>query len=297
MAWLQLETDLGNTEADSIERLLEELGALAITLKDAGDHPLLEPAPGETPIWPTIILTALFPEDISEASLVKALGTQFSPENLQFSRIEDQNWQANFEHDLQPRRFGRRLWVTPDNNESLPADSVAITLTPGLAFGSGEHPTTAMCLNWLDGLNLQGTRVLDFGCGSGILGLAAAALGAKIVLMTDNDPQALTAAADNAGKNELQERVHIELAAKIEDSVRYDILLANILSGTLIELGPNLDGLMRPGARMAITGILAEQAEEVCAAWSGWADMTVGDQIDGWVLLTGSKNIKEGSKD
>jgi ribosomal protein L11 methyltransferase len=297
MAWLQLETDLGNTEADSIERLLEELGALAITLKDAGDHPLLEPAPGETPIWPTIILTALFPEDISEASLVKALGTQFSPENLQFSRIEDQNWQANFEHDLQPRRFGRRLWVTPDNNESLPADSVAITLTPGLAFGSGEHPTTAMCLNWLDGLNLQGTRVLDFGCGSGILGLAAAALGAKIVLMTDNDPQALTAAADNAGKNELQERVHIELAAKIEYSVRYDILLANILSGTLIELGPNLDGLMRPGARMAITGILAEQAEEVCAAWSGWADMTVGDQIDGWVLLTGSKNIKEGSKD
>jgi ribosomal protein L11 methyltransferase len=297
MAWLQLETDLGNTEADSIERLLEELGALAITLKDAGDHPLLEPAPGETPIWPTIILTALFPEDISEASLVKALGTQFSPEKLQFSRIEDQNWQANFEHDLQPRRFGRRLWVTPDNNESLPADSVAITLTPGLAFGSGEHPTTAMCLNWLDGLNLQGTRVLDFGCGSGILGLAAAALGAKIVLMTDNDPQALTAAADNAGKNELQERVHIELAAKIEDSVRYDILLANILSGTLIELGPNLDGLMRPGARMAITGILAEQAEEVCAAWSGWADMTVGDQIDGWVLLTGSKNIKEGSKD
>jgi ribosomal protein L11 methyltransferase len=297
MAWLQLETDLGNTEADSIERLLEELGALAITLKDAGDHPLLEPAPGETPIWPTIILTALFPEDISEASLVKALGTQFSPEKLQFSRIEDQNWQANFEHNLQPRRFGRRLWVTPDNNESLPADSVAIILTPGLAFGSGEHPTTAMCLNWLDGLNLQGTRVLDFGCGSGILGLAAAALGAKIVLMTDNDPQALTAAADNAGKNELQERVHIELAAKIEDSVRYDILLANILSGTLIELGPNLDGLMRPGARMAITGILAEQAEEVCAAWSGWADMTVGDQIDGWVLLTGSKNIKEGSKD
>jgi ribosomal protein L11 methyltransferase len=297
MAWLQLETDLGNTEADSIERLLEELGAVAITLKDAGDHPLLEPAPGETPIWPTIILTALFPEDISEASLVKALGTQFSPEKLQFSRIEDQNWQANFEHDLQPRRFGRRLWVTPDNNESLPADSVAITLTPGLAFGSGEHPTTAMCLNWLDGLNLQGTRVLDFGCGSGILGLAAAALGAKTVLMTDNDPQALTATADNAGKNELQERVHIELAAKIEDSVRYDILLANILSGTLIELGPNLDGLMRPGARMAITGILAEQAEEVCAAWSGWADMTVGDQIDGWVLLTGSKNIKEGSKD
>jgi ribosomal protein L11 methyltransferase len=194
MAWLQLETDLGTREADSIERLLEELGAVAITLQDAGDHPLLEPAPGETPIWPTIILTALFPEDVSEASLVTALSTQFSPENLHFRYIEDQNWQANFEHNLRPRRFGRRLWITPNNKESLPADSVAITLTPGLAFGSGEHPTTAMCLNWLDSLDLQGSQVLDFGCGSGILGLAAAALGAESVLMTHNDPQALTAA-------------------------------------------------------------------------------------------------------
>jgi ribosomal protein L11 methyltransferase len=297
MAWLQLETDLGTREPDSIEILLEELGAVAITLQDAGDHPLLEPALGETPIWPTITLTALFPDDISESSLVSALGDQFSPDNLRFTHIEDQDWQANFEHDLKPRRFGQRLWITPDGKESLPADSIAITLTPGLAFGSGEHPTTAMCLNWLDSLNLQGTQVLDFGCGSGILGLAAAALGAESVLMTDNDPQALTAAADNTEKNGLQDRIHIELAAKIEDSVRYDILLANILSGTLIELGPNLDRLMRPGARMAITGILAAQAEQVCAAWSGWADMTVGDQINEWVLLTGSKYLKEGSED
>jgi ribosomal protein L11 methyltransferase len=297
MAWLQLETDLGAREPESIEMLLEELGAVAITLKDAGDHPLLEPALGETPIWPTITLTALFPEDISEASLVTTLGDQFSPDNLRFTHIEDQDWQANFEHELKPRCFGQRLWITPDSKESLPADSIALTLTPGLAFGSGEHPTTAMCLTWLDGLDLQGTQVLDFGCGSGILGLAAAALGAESVLMTDNDPQALTAAADNTGKNGLQDKVHIELAAKIEDSVRYDILLANILSGTLIELGPNLDRLMRPGARMAITGILADQATQVCEAWSDWADMTVGDQIDEWVLLTGSKNVKEGSED
>jgi ribosomal protein L11 methyltransferase len=297
MAWLQLETDLGTREPDSIEILLEELGAVAITLQDAGDHPLLEPALGETPIWPTITLTALFPNDISESSLVSALGDQFSPDNLQFTRIEDQDWQANFDQGLKPRQFGQRLWITPDGKESLPADSIAITLTPGLAFGSGEHPTTAMCLNWLDSLDLQGTQVLDFGCGSGILGLAAAALGAESVLMTDNDPQALTAAADNTEKNGLQDRIHIELAAKIEDSVRYDILLANILSGTLIELGPNLNRLMRPGARMAITGILAAQAEQVCAAWSGWADMTVGDQINEWVLLTGSKYLKEGSED
>jgi ribosomal protein L11 methyltransferase len=297
MAWLQLETDLGDREPNSIETLLEELGAVAITLQDAGDHPLLEPAPGETPIWPTVILTALFPEDINEVSLVSALDAHFSPDTLQFTHIEDQNWQANFERDLKPRRFGRRLWITPDSKASLPADSVAIELSPGLAFGSGEHPTTAMCLSWVDGLDLQNAQVLDFGCGSGILGLAAASLGAKTVLMTDNDPQALTAAAENTAKNGLEDRIHIELAAKIEDSVRYDILLANILSGTLIELGPRLDRLMRPGARMAITGILAEQAEQVCTAWSGWADMTVGDQSDGWVLLTGSKNLKEGSAD
>ena len=289
MAWLQLETDLGSRELNTIEPLLEELGAVAITLKDGGNHPLLEPAPGETPVWPTVILTALFPEDMNEAGLINALHDQFSMDSLHFSRIEDQDWQANFERDLQPRLFGERLWITPEDSSSLPDGSIAVTMSPGLAFGSGEHPTTAMCLDWLEGLDLQGAEVLDYGCGSGILGLAAAALGAKSVLMTDIDPQALTATADNTSKNGLHDRVHIELATKIEYSVRYDILLANILSGTLIELGANLNKLMRPGARMAITGILADQAEDVCRAWSGWADMTVGKQINEWVLLTGSK--------
>ncbi|MCP4000643.1 MAG: 50S ribosomal protein L11 methyltransferase [Gammaproteobacteria bacterium] len=299
MAWVQLETNLGARESDSIEILLEELGAVAITLKDAGNHPLLEPALGETPMWPTIILTALFPEDISEASLINALSDHFRPNQLKFTHIQDQNWQANFEHSLKPRCFGRRLWVMPDSNEPRPTNSVAITLSPGLAFGSGEHPTTAMCLNWLDSLDLHNAQVLDFGCGSGVLGLAAAALGAKSVLMTDIDPQALTAARKNTEKNKLQDKVHIELAARIGGSVQYDTLLANILSGTLIELGPNLNRLMRPGARMAITGILASQAEQVCTAWSGWANMSIGNQINEWVLLTGTKQgkLKEYSKD
>jgi ribosomal protein L11 methyltransferase len=216
---------------------------------------------------------------------------------LRFANIEDQDWQANFKQELKPRRFGQRLWVTPDDTQTLPAGSSALMLTPGLAFGSGQHSTTAMCLTWLDSLNLAGARVLDYGCGSGVLGLAAAVLDAESVCLTDIDPQALTAARDNAARNGLEAQVCIAPSGKIEDSVRYDVLVANILSGTLIELGPVLDGLMCPGARMAITGILADQAEQVCSAWSGWADMAVGNQVNNWVLLVGNKHEADTDSD
>jgi ribosomal protein L11 methyltransferase len=290
MAWLQLETSLNQGDIDVLEVRLEELGAVAITLQDAGDHPLLEPKPGETPVWPTVILTALFPDDLNEALLRSALSGNLNPDDLHFSHLQEQDWQAKFEHELKPMQFGERLWVIPDDNQSLPANSITLTLMPGLAFGTGQHATTAMCLTWLDGLELSAARVLDYGCGSGILGLAAAALGAGHVCMTDIDPQALDAARDNAARNDLTSPAHITPTDKIEKSVRYDILLANILSGTLIELGPVLDRLMCPGARMAITGVLADQADDVAAAWSGWADMTVTSQINKWVLLTGTKH-------
>jgi ribosomal protein L11 methyltransferase len=290
VAWLKLETSLIQGDIDILEARLEELGAVATTLQDAGDHPLLEPAPGETPVWPTVILTALFPDDLNEAHLRGAVSGHLNPDDLHFSHLEEQDWQAKFEHELKPMQFGERLWVIPDDNQSLPANSITLTLPPGLAFGTGQHATTAMCLTWLDSLELSAARVLDYGCGSGILGLAAAALGAGHVCMTDIDPQALDAAQDNAARNDLTRAVQVTPSDKIEKSVRYDILLANILSSTLIELGPVLDGLMRPGARMAITGVLAEQADGVAAAWSGWANMEVTSQINKWVLLTGTKH-------
>jgi ribosomal protein L11 methyltransferase len=289
MAWLQLETNIGDCAPDSLETLLEELGAVAITLKDAGNHPLLEPAPGTTPVWPEMILTALFPDDAREAHIRAALDGQIQPAKLEFTQIEDQDWQARFERDLRPRQFGQRLWVTPDSSHELPEKNASVLLSPGLAFGTGDHPTTAMCLSWLDAIDLQGARVLDYGCGSGILGLAAVALGARSACLTDIDPQALQAATDNALRNGMADRINVTPPDKTDNSVRFDILLANILSGTLIELGPVLDRFMVPGGRMAITGILARQADDVASAWSGWANMAVSDQTQDWVLLTGTK--------
>ena len=179
--------------------------------------------------------------------------------------------------------------MVPDNDETLRDGATVVRLTPGLAFGTGEHPTTEMCLRWLDGLELHDSAVLDYGCGSGILGLAAAALGARSVTLTDIDPQALTATTDNLAANGLAGPANLVTAPKNVTDVSHDILLANILSNTLIELGPTLDKLMRPGAKLAITGILADQADSVIAAWSEWADMAVGDQVEDWILLTGTK--------
>ena len=293
MAWLQLEIDLGRRAPADAETLLEELGAVAISLRDGGDNPLLEPAPGQTPMWPTVILTALFADDMTEALLSDALRETFEAAELSFTHIADADWQANFEQSLKPQQYGDRLWIVPEAAVSTPANAAVVVLTPGMAFGTGEHPTTSMCLEWLARLDLRGKRVLDYGCGSGILGLAAAALGAAEVVMTDIDPQALLATQDNCAKNGLEGVISAGLPDKIEKSVPFDILLANILSRTLIELGPDLSGFMRPGASMAITGILSDQAPQVAAAWSGWADMAVGQQVRDWVLLTGTKQTTD----
>jgi len=291
MAWLQLTTDLGKRDPGSVEPLFEELGAVAITLQDAGDNPLLEPAPGETPVWPTVVLTALFANNVTEELLRAALASEFTSDQLHFKQIADEDWQASFEQTLSPQQYGERLWVVPDQQTKIPEGCRSIVLAPGMAFGTGEHPTTAMCLEWLAGLDLAGKRVLDYGCGSGILGLAAAALGAAEVVMTDIDPQALLASRENAANNELEGVVQTTLPGEIEKSVPFDILLANILSGTLIELGSDLNSFMRPGSSMAITGILEDQAAQVTVAWSEWADMAVSMQVRQWVLLTGTKAI------
>lgn len=289
MGWLQLETDLGERPPEEVEALLEAAGAVAITLRDGGDNPLLEPVPGDTPIWPTVILTALFPDTYSADELRDSLAPILPADSLNFEYIGEKDWQAGFEASLDPMQFGKRLWVTPDRNLPLPADAAVIELSPGLAFGSGSHPTTTMCLEWLDGLELAGQRLLDYGCGSGILGLAAIALGAEEATLIDIDEQAISATMHNAAANDLTDRVSIELPGETEEPVQHDVLVANILSGTLIMLGPQLNGLLRPGARLALTGILADQADEVIDAWSEWADLTTTAQIREWVLLTGCK--------
>jgi len=290
MAWLHLQTKLGLSNPGELELALEELGAVSVSLQDAGDEPLLEPAPGETPLWSSTIVTALFPEDSEATDISAALTSLIATDQLQFTQIADDDWQQNWRQELKAQCFGESLWVVPDEHSKVPAGSTLVTLQPGLAFGTGEHPTTAMCLAWLESTIGPKDTVLDYGCGSGLLGIAALALGARAVLATDIDEQALDSTRNNAKNNACGDRLRAVHAKVLDNPDRFDVLVANILSGTLIELGPHIELLMRPGARMAITGILAEQADEVANAWSDWADMRVSMHTDNWVLLTGTKH-------
>jgi ribosomal protein L11 methyltransferase len=292
MPWLQLETAAGIKEPEVLEPVLEALGAVAVSFRDAGNEAILEPAPGETPGWSNTIVTALFPDEFVADDLTRALEGHIDTGQLNFTVIDDRDWHAEWRGTLQPLRFGERLWVVPDGLSASAADdaAVCVQLSPGMAFGTGEHPTTAMCLEWLEGQALSGSSVLDYGCGSGLLAIAALALGAEHVSAVDIDPQALDATRSNAANNDCLDKLFAGFPEEISSGRKYDVLVANILSGTLVDLGSAIRDLMSPGARLALSGILAEQAEHVCSAWSDWAALEVVSQIDEWVLLAGQKH-------
>ncbi|MEE4185342.1 MAG: 50S ribosomal protein L11 methyltransferase [Gammaproteobacteria bacterium] len=287
MAWLQLETVNGQADTAPLEAACTELGAVAISLRDAADSPILEPAPGTTPAWPATILTALFPAELGQADIEAALAPLLPAHELKFMLLADRDWQADWQATLQPRQFGDRLWVVPPALEAPAAAATVVRLQPGLAFGTGEHATTAMCLRWLEAGSLAGRQVLDYGCGTGLLSIAALALGAAEATAVDIDPQALAATRANAENNGCGDKLRVAAAGEVATDARYDVLVANILSGTLIELAPQLAGYLRPGAAVALTGILARQANLVIAAWQRYAELAVHEHVDDWVLLSG----------
>ena len=289
MAWLQLETRHGQRQTEALERMLEELGAIAVWLTDAADEPILEPAPGELPQWSSTIVSALFPPETRESELAEALGAAVDGRELNFARLEDRDWLGAWQQKLRPLLFGERLHVLPPGTAPA-AEGASVWLAPGMGFGTGEHPTTAMCLEWLSEQVLADTTVLDYGCGSGLLAIAALKLGAVSACAVDIDPQALAATRENGRANDCLDRLSVNSPEEICDVGGYDLLVANILSRTLIELGPTLDRLLRPGALLALSGILAGQARSVQAAWSGWAALEIDRQVGDWVLLTGHKH-------
>ncbi len=287
-SWLQAHLEVPRDTIASAEALLETLGALVSWTESASDEEILEPAPGAAPLWAEVRITALFPADASRAAISDALTASLGAalRGLSFSMVEDRDWDADWRRQLKPLRFGKRLWICPTGQACPSADGISVILDPGLAFGTGTHPTTAMCLAWLDDTPLTGKQVLDYGCGSGILGIAALTLGAAHCVGIDIDPQALLASRDNAIRNACSERLALCMPADCPTG-SHAIIVANILSGPLVRLAPELRRYAAPATRIALSGILAEQSDEVMAAFKPWVQLEPTAQLDDWVLLTG----------
>jgi ribosomal protein L11 methyltransferase len=289
MPVLQLTLELGSADPAPVEEALAALGASSITLEDAADDPVLEPAPGETPLWPTIRLRALFEPGAERAAVAAALAALLPAASaLHFEELGDRPWEREWLRDFRPMRFGRRLWVCPAGRPAGDPAAVRLDLDPGLAFGTGTHATTALCLEWLDGRDLSGRRVLDYGCGSGILAIAALKLGASEAVAFDIDPQALTATRENAERNGVVDRLRLATAAPGEPEC-CDLLVANILAAPLAEFAAQFASLLRPNGELALSGLLQDQVDWVAAAYRPWFMISATATRDGWALLSGHR--------
>ncbi len=291
MPWLQVRLAISPEQAETYEDALLEIGAVSVTFMDAEDQPIFEPDLNTTPLWSHTHLLALFEADTQAepvfAHLQLLTGAPLPDHHAEV--IADQDWERSWMDNFHPMRFGERLWIVPSWHAAPEPNAVNLLLDPGLAFGTGTHPTTALCLEWLDSQPLAGCEVLDFGCGSGILAIAALLLGAQHAVGTDIDVQALEASRDNAGRNGIaDERFPLYLPESLP-ALQADVLVANILAGPLVSLAPQLSGLVKSGGRLALSGILAEQGEEVAAAYAKDFELDPIANRDGWVRISGRR--------
>lgn len=289
--WLQIVASCDRAEL--LETALDGAGALAVTVRGTGAETLIEPEPGATPMWPHAEVTALFPAGTDPEPIGAQIEAVLGDYGLHWHAelLEDRDWVRAWMDSYQPMRFGHRLWVCPHHATVDQMDAVVLRLDPGLAFGTGTHATTALCLEWLDTHPPKAATVLDYGCGSGVLALAAARLGAESVQAVDTDSQALLATQANAAHNDLGSQIRVSGVADAADA---DLVLANILAGPLMELAPTLSGLVRPGGRLILSGILAHQADAVQAAYAPEIRFDAGAARDGWVRLDGIRSALGG---
>ncbi|MBQ2381715.1 MAG: 50S ribosomal protein L11 methyltransferase [Succinivibrio sp.] len=289
--WIQIKIRTTNSFSDAVAELLEQLGALAVSYTDAEDSPILEPKPGERRLWPNTEVTGLLdkgtdPEPIL-AKLKAILGDHIP---MAATHLEDKNWIRAWMDQFKPLKFGSHLWICPSWLKVEEENSVVVMLDPGLAFGTGTHPTTALCLGYLDSLDLKNKLVLDYGCGSGILAIAALKLGAKKAMGVDIDEQALQASLENAKRNDVADKLELIMGTdKKLDLPKSEITVANILAGPLAQLEPIIADLTASGGLLALSGILTEQADEVMEAYSKDFVMNKVKDKDGWALLTGTR--------
>lgn len=286
--WIQCIIPCMTSELEFIELALENIGAASVTYRDAEDQPILEPAPGETPLWEKLEVVGLF-KDVEAGAIKQALAPLLPQlmNKIYFEKLEDRVWETAWEDHFKPMSFGKRLWICPSSEEPPVKDAVNIILDPGLAFGTGTHPTTAMCLRWLDKI-IQGQEiVIDYGCGSGILSLAAIKLGAKLVYAIDNDPQALLATRENAERNNIDPAKIICLSPEAFTAIKADVLVANILANPLMSLAKKFAGYLKEKGKIALSGILYAQHEEVIAAYKPWFHIEGEEIEEDWVSLSG----------
>ena len=285
MAWLQLRIRAPHQFVETVEDLLFAHQAVSVTLEDAADQPLLEPGPGETPIWDDVEVVGLFIAEDTDPDILRAsLDAQLPSAcgRVQFEDLPECDWVRAWMDRFQPMRFGERLWIVPSHLAPPDPTAVNLLLDPGLAFGTGTHPTTALCLQWLDANPPKELRVLDYGAGSGVLALASAKLGASDVIAIDNDPQAVTASHDNATRNQV--RITAGLPDSLAATEVFDVVLANILASILIQLAPTLTAHCKVGGRLVLSGVLVDQADDVMAAFPNFEFAPIAQQED-WVRL------------
>jgi ribosomal protein L11 methyltransferase len=291
MPWIQLKINSQAEYAEQIGEMLSASGAQAVTFVDAKDTPMYEPKPGEVMLWPDTQIVGLYDAEydmsrvISQLSQSKLLGKNF---NHKLDQLEDKDWEREWMINFHPMQFGERLWICPSWRDVPDPNAVNVMLDPGLAFGTGTHQTTSLCLRWLDRLELSEATVVDFGCGSGILGIAALKLGAKRVIGIDIDPQALLASQDNANRNDVGEKIELYLPEH-QPELKADVVLANILAGPIRELRTVITEYCKTGGKLVLSGILDNQAQEVNDLYSHDFDMDP-IMVDGeWARVSGVK--------
>ena len=293
--WQELRLATRRESVEPLEDWLFEQGAVAVTLEDNADQPVLEPGPGETPLWDDVKVVALFIEGVDLAPVIKAVPPALvSTVDDQPQHVPDQAWELAWMDNFHPMQMGPRLWVCPSWIDPPAPDAVNIMLDPGLAFGTGTHPTTAMCLGELDAAIAPGMTVVDFGCGTGILAIAALKLGAIRALGVDNDPQAITASHQNAERNHVESDAFTVVMPDDVEITRWgasaDIVVANILAGPLADLAPQLLALLKPGGRLILAGLLADQADSLIEHYRDEVALEKANDLEGWVLLAGNRS-------
>ena len=294
MPWIQIRLNSNAKDAEALGDELMETGSVSVTFQDSHDTPVFEPLPGETRLWGDTDVIGLYDAETDMKLVIAQLENSplLAPGFVhKIEQIEDKDWEREWMDNFHPMRFGQRLWICPSWRDVPDPTAVNVMLDPGLAFGTGTHPTTSLCLEWLDGLDLEGKTVIDFGCGSGILAIAALKLGAAHAIGIDIDPQAIIASRDNAERNGVSERLSLYLPKDQPQDLQADVVVANILAGPLRELAPMISVLPRVGGHLGLSGVLASQAESVADAYRADFNIDPVAEKDEWCRITGVKHF------